>query len=100
MNSETPNTKEFIKAVVTYFMDFLETDFHKRKNPRRVVKLKNEDNLTVGLNLLKYPRFKEWVRKQFSIGLKQDLTVKIDRGVYTTTLPESLLELIKINSEK
>lgn len=100
MTENPQNTKEFIKDVVKYFMDFLETDFHKRKNPRRVVKLRNEDNLVIGLNLSKYPRFREWSRKQFSTGLKQDLNVNIDKGVYTTTLPETLLELIKINSEK
>lgn len=100
MTENPQNTKEFIKDVVKYFMDFLETDFHKRKNPRRVIKLRNEDNLVVGLNLSKYPRFREWSRKQFSIGLKQDLNVEVSKGVYTTALPETLLELIKINSEK
>lgn len=100
MTENTQNSTEFIKDVVKYFMDFLETDFHKRKNPRRVIKLRNEDNLVVGLNLLKYPRFREWSRKQFSTGLKQDLSVKVSKGVYTTTLPESLLSLIKINAEK
>ena len=42
---DIPNTQNmglaFIKEVAKYFMDFLETDFHKRKNPRRSVKLRN-----------------------------------------------------------
>ena len=45
----------FIKEVAKYFMDFLETDFHKHKFPRRSIKLRNNDNLLIGLNLQKYP---------------------------------------------
>jgi len=47
----------FVKEVAKYFMDFLETDFHKRRFPKRSIKLKNEDNLQIGLNLHKYPSF-------------------------------------------
>jgi hypothetical protein len=41
----------FIKEVAKYFMDFLETDFHRQRNPRRTVRLRNNDNLKIGLNL-------------------------------------------------
>jgi len=61
MEKNTSDTKNssfaFIKSVAKYFMDFLETDFHKRRNPKRSVKSKNSDNLLVGLNLNKYPSF-------------------------------------------
>jgi len=32
---EDKNGLAFIKEVAKYFMDFLETDFHKRKNPKK-----------------------------------------------------------------
>lgn len=47
----------FIKEVAKYFMDFLETDLHKRRNPKRNVQLRNASNLLIGLNLSKYPSF-------------------------------------------
>ena len=33
---EDKNGLAFIKEVAKYFMDFLETDFHKRKSPPKV----------------------------------------------------------------
>jgi hypothetical protein len=48
------NGLTYLKEVAKYFMDFLETDFHKRKNPRRTVKQRNEDNLLIGIRLDKY----------------------------------------------
>jgi len=35
------NGLAFIKEVAKYFMDFLETDFHKRRNPKRSIQLRN-----------------------------------------------------------
>jgi hypothetical protein len=32
-NEETSNNLQFVKEIAKYFMDFLETDFHERKNP-------------------------------------------------------------------
>lgn len=52
---EDKNGLAFIKEVTKYFMDFLETDFHKRCNPKRSVQLRNSSNLLIGLNLNKYP---------------------------------------------
>jgi hypothetical protein len=37
--TENKNGSAFIKEVAKYFMDFLETDFHKRKNPKRSIQL-------------------------------------------------------------
>ena len=56
----------YLKEVAKYFMDFLETDFHKRKNPRRTIKQRNEDNLLVGIRLDKYPSFNDAIWKSIS----------------------------------
>jgi hypothetical protein len=34
--SDERNPLLFIKEVAKYFMDFLETDFHKQRSPKRV----------------------------------------------------------------
>jgi len=52
------NELTFIKELAKYYMDFLETDFHKRRNPKRSIKSRNENNLLIGINLNKYPTFK------------------------------------------
>jgi hypothetical protein len=50
----TLNPLVFIKEVARYFMDFLETDFHKQKTPKRAVRFRNPDNLLVGVSADKY----------------------------------------------
>ncbi len=52
--SKQLNPLPFIKEVAKYFMDFLETDFHKQKMPKRSIVLKNPNNLLLGVNLNKY----------------------------------------------
>lgn len=44
----------FVKDLASYYMDFLETDFHRRKTPKRSVRFRNSDNLLVGINLGRY----------------------------------------------
>ena len=82
-----PNVKQdessliFMKDVVTYFMDFLESDFHKHRLPRRNTKLRSNENLLVGINLQKYPSFNKLVSrligKNFSKALASFFAGKI-----------------------
>ena len=37
---EIKNNLNFVQGLAKYFMDFLETDFHKRKNLKEVLNLK------------------------------------------------------------
>ena len=90
----------FFKEVAKYFMDFLETDFHKRKFPRRGIKFRNNDNLLIGLNLQKYESFNKLVWKLIGKNFDKDTLGKIEKGVYKTNLPKNLLELIKLQIGK
>jgi hypothetical protein len=90
----------FIKEVAKYFMDFLETDFHKHKFPRRSIKFRNNDNLLIGLNLQKYPSFHKLVSKLISSGFKKEVLQTVEKGVYKTNLPQNLLNLVKLQVDK
>lgn len=90
----------FIKDVSRYFMDFLETDFHKRRNPKRSIQFRNSSNLLVGLSLSKYPSFNALVWKLVSHSFKADTLSSIRKGVYRTTIPKNLLDLVKLQVEK
>jgi very-short-patch-repair endonuclease len=90
----------FIKEVAKYFMDFLETDFHKRRNPKRSIKLHNEENLLIGLNLNKYSSFNNIVIKSINHAFDRNILNKIEKGVYKTNIPKNLLDLIKIQIKK
>lgn len=90
----------FIKEVVKYFMDFLETDFHKRHNPKRTVKFRNDNNLLVGIDLSKYTRFRKLVFEAINQGFRKVNINRIERGVYRANIPVDLLQLTKIQSQK
>src|SRR5258708_28547143 len=81
-------------------MDFLETDFHKRRFPKRSIKLRNNDNLLIGLNLQKYPSFDKLVRKSIEHNFNKELLSGVEKGVHKSNLPKNLLDLVKLQVEK
>ncbi|MDO8669108.1 MAG: DEAD/DEAH box helicase [Candidatus Buchananbacteria bacterium] len=85
----------FIKEVGGYFMEFLETDFHKRKLPRRSVKLHNDKGLLTGINLSKYPSFYKVAYKLVNNCFNSDILSSVQKSVYKADIPKSLLDLIK-----
>ena len=89
----------FIKAVARYFMDFLETDFHKRKNPRRNIKFRNADNLSVGLDLKEFDTFRTLVWKVINDSFSES-SITVKKGQYQTQMPKDLLELVRVYCEK
>lgn len=91
---------QFFKEAAKYFMDFLESDFHKHKNPRRSIKFRNNDNLLVGLNLQKYPTFNKKIATLISKNFDKDALSTIEKGVYKTNLPQNLLDLISLQVNK
>src|SRR3989344_9685295 len=101
MSRKTPELQNigsvplFIKEVGSYFMEFLETDFHKRKLPRRNIKLHNDKGLLTGLNLNKYPSFYKVAYKLVNNCFRDDVLTSVQKGVYKADIPKSLLDLIK-----
>ncbi|MDA2922191.1 hypothetical protein MYX07_02895, partial [Patescibacteria group bacterium AH-259-L07] len=76
-------------------MEFLETDFHKRRLPRRSIKLHNEKGLLTGVNLNKYPTFYKTGYKLVNSSFNNGILSLIQKGVYKADIPKSLLDLIK-----
>lgn len=98
--NSTNNSLVFIKEVAKYFMDFLETDFHKRKNPKRSIQFRSSNNLLVGLNLNKYPSFYNLVWKTVNHAFDKNAINTIQKGVYKTSIPKNLLDLVKLQIGK
>ncbi len=90
----------FIRDVAKYFMDFLETDFHKRKNPKRSIKLRDSDNLLIGINLNKYSSFNTNIWKLINHNFTKNNVDTLEKGVYKTSIPKNLVDLIKLQAEK
>jgi hypothetical protein len=73
-------------------MDFLETDFHKRRVPKRSVKFRNNKNLRVGLDLAKYDAFQSSLLKVIVSGMTRPLS--IPRGKYRAVVSQKVKDLI------
>ena len=99
-NITTQGNLLFVKEVAKYFMDFLETDFHKRKNPKRSIKYKTNDNLLIGINLSKYPLFTKAVHNLITHGFDKNFLHTISKGTYRSNLPKNLLDLITLQVSK
>lgn len=105
MPQETEQTTEnptllFVKEVGKYFMDFLETDFHKRRLPRRSIKLHNDKGLLTGININKYPSFHKVVHRLVAKGFDHNVIDRVEKGVYKADIPTSLLNHIKTQIKK
>ncbi|MFV2016760.1 MAG: hypothetical protein ACC656_15115, partial [Candidatus Heimdallarchaeota archaeon] len=58
------------------------------------------DNLLVGLNLNKYPKFNNLVWKAALHAFDNNILNTIGKGVYRTNIPKNLLGLVKLQAEK
>ncbi|MFH1006720.1 MAG: AAA domain-containing protein, partial [Candidatus Latescibacterota bacterium] len=88
----------FVSELATYYMDFLETDFHKRRIPKRSVKFRNSKNLRVGLDLAKYDAFQSSVLKVLENGMTRPLS--IPRGKYRAIVSQKVKDLIAAHTRR
>ena len=84
---------KFAIDIAKYFMDFLETNFHKRKAPKRSFKSKNDKNLLVGINLRRFPRFQEETLSMVGDSFKK-LKFTVKKGQYTKRLSGKIQEYV------
>src|SRR5271167_2283345 len=75
--AEQSDPLKFVKELALYYMDFLETDFHRRKNPKRSIRHRSADNLLVGINLARYPAFVQAAWKVILSGFSKDTLAEI-----------------------
>lgn len=85
----------FVTEVANYFMDFLETDFHKVRSPKRKLQNRNSNNLQIGVNLNKYKKYNSLIWRAIRSGFEDDAIKELKRGIHTNHIPQSLLKLIQ-----
>lgn len=103
MSEETKaslGTLDFFREVTKYFMDFLETDFHKQRLPKRSIRSRNTNNLLIGFNLAKYDTFQKVIAKHIQSNFPLDKTLEIKKSQHKTTLPKNVLSLIELQISK
>jgi superfamily I DNA and/or RNA helicase/very-short-patch-repair endonuclease len=75
-------------------MDFLETDFKKRRIPKRNTMQKTQNGLKVGLDLEKYPSLKKELMGLLNSGFNKE-SINIRKGDFSNNIPDSLFKLIE-----
>ena len=85
---------DFLKDLARYYMDFLETDFHKRPVPKRSIKLRDGKSNLIGINLRKYDAFRKAMSPLFQNEIKLANTLTIQRGQYKSKIKVSLRNFI------
>ncbi len=99
-NNDKNATLAFIREVAKYFMDFLETDFHKRRLPKRSIQLHSKDNLLIGLSLSKYVSFNRLIWETIIKNFERNKLSNIRKGVFGADIPKNLLGIIAIQARK
>ncbi len=92
---KTENTAQvnFVKEVAKYFMNFLETDFKKRKIPKRNTIQKTRDGSLVGFNIEKYPKLKKELLNILNKKFNKE-SLNIPKKKYMSGIPTWHLQLI------
>jgi len=86
----TESSAVFLKDLTRYYMDFLETDFHKRPLPKRHIRMRDGKGQLTGINLRKYEDFRNTIWKIFVEKSQLDFTSEIRRGQYKSRIKTSL----------
>jgi len=94
-NIEEDSSLKFVKEVAKYFMNFLDTDFKRRRIPKRNTIQNTQKGLKVGFDLKKYPKLKNNLLTILNNGFGKE-ELKIKKGEYTTNIPD-LFSLLIIN---
>jgi hypothetical protein len=83
----------FIKAVSKYFMNFLETDFKRRRVPKRSISFADKAGNLTAFRLDKYPTFLRKISTLINDD-KADYSIVVSRGTYTSNLSNNLSEVV------
>ena len=93
--STVESRKNFIEELCKYFMNFLQTGFKSTHYPKRYVRLTNEKNFKIGIDLAKYEKFNEHIRSLINKKNSFNTQLTIKKGVYIVKLNNSSIDLLE-----
>tara|TARA_X000000950_G_C13909720_1_gene658481 strand:+ start:154 stop:4722 length:4569 start_codon:yes stop_codon:yes gene_type:complete len=85
----------FVEELCKYFMDFLQTGFKSTRFPKRYIRLNNEKNFKIGIDLSKYENFNESIRKVLNKPEPFQQEISVKKGTYTVKLNNTSIDLLK-----
>lgn len=88
------SVNNFLRDIARYYMDFLETDFHKRSVPKRSIKYRDSNNALVGINLYRYESFFKKIWNVVNKPLHIENEISIQKGQYKSKIKANLKDYI------
>lgn len=85
----------FTKNVSKYFMDFLETDFHKRRIPKRHIRNTDTKGNQVGLPIKKYESARRLLFEKLSYEIKLTNNISFKLGKHKSLLSPAVKDFIE-----
>lgn len=86
---------EFLTDIARYFRDFIDTDFHRQRLPKRQVNRQDNAGNLIGISLKKYPQLIKTIWDMLHKPVETELSFRIPRGRYKATINKQLSNLIK-----
>ena len=85
----------FVEELCKYFMDFLQSGFKSTRFPKRYIRLNNEKNFKIGIDLSKYENFNESLRKILNKTEPFQQEISVKKGTHTVKLNDTSVDLLK-----
>ena len=85
----------FVEELCKYFMDFLQSGFKSTRFPKRYIRLNNEKNFKIGIDLSKYENFNESLRKLLNKTEPFQQEISVKKGTHTVKLNDTSVDLLK-----
>ena len=84
----------YVSELAKYYRDFLETSFHKRREPKRAIRYRDQKNYLLGFNARKYELFSDKLWRTILSDFLATEEFRISRGQFVSRLPVQLQQLI------
>ena len=84
----------FIQELCKYYMEFLKDGFKSNRFPKRYIRL-NEKNYKIGIDLAKYEKFNNFIKKIANKDTNFQNPITIKKGEYSVKLNNTAQDLLK-----
>ena len=95
MTEKVEKQSNFIEELCKYYMTFLQSGFKSTRFPKRYIRLKNEKNFKIGVDLRKYEKFNSHLRKLINKETNFQNPINVKKGEFSVKLDNTAQDLIK-----
>lgn len=95
MSKKVKAQTNFIEELCKYYMTFLQSGFKSTRFPKRYIRLTNEKNFKIGIDLSKYEKFNSHIRKIANKENNFQNPISVKKGDYSVKLNSTSQDLVK-----